>query len=128
MYEIQQKSFSRLSQDTELGSMTTGVFDYVPEKTKVPYVTFGRLSSSDEGSKTTDGETVELEVDIWSEGRGKKESVTILKRIEDLFKEELDLDSALLFSQKIINREVEEEAYGLYRGSLTVSFKLQWED
>jgi hypothetical protein len=128
MFEVQQKVFAALDSNAELKAKVTGIFDYVPEKTICPYVTFGHIQSSSEDTKTDNGEKVTVTLDIWSESKGRKEAVTILALIEDILKNRVTLDSAFLISQKVTNREVWEESYGLYHATLEIEFLLEWEE
>ena len=128
MLELQQKVFSVLNNSQDLKSQVKGVFDYVPEKTVCPYVTFGHVISTPNKSKTDDGETITVTLDIWSESKGRKEAVTILSTIENILEADVELDTAFLISQKVTNREVWEESYGLYHATLEIEFQIEWED
>ncbi|PEN61616.1 DUF3168 domain-containing protein [Bacillus wiedmannii] len=128
MYEVQQKVYSRLDSDKELKKMVRGIFDYVPEKTKTPYVTFGHILSSSDGSKTDNGEKITVTLDIWSESKGRKEAVSIVNRIEKILEADVQLDTAFLITQKVTNREVWEEAPGLYHATVETEFQIEWED
>lgn len=126
MYEVQQKVFTLLSTDGELKKMVEGVFDYVPENTVCPYVTFGHILSSPSSTKIEDGEEITLTLDIWSESRGRQEAVRILTKIEQILGADIELDTAFLIDQKVTNRDVDEESYGLYHATLEIKFNLEW--
>ncbi|UDY80762.1 tail protein [Geobacillus phage GR1] len=128
MYEIQQKVFSLIDSNSEIKKLTRGIYDYVPEKTKTPYITFGPIISDSDDTKTSDGEIVTVTLDIWSESKGRKETVTIINTIENILEQnEVDLDTAILISQKVVHREVEEENYGLYHGVIDIQFRIVWD-
>lgn len=128
MYEVQTKVFSLLKGNENLGEMTNGVYDYVPEKTKTPYVTFGQITSLPSDTKTDDGEKVTVALEVWSESKGRKEAVMIMNEIESSLKEEIELDTAYLISQKVVSREVFEETYGLYHAIFEKEFSIGWDD
>lgn len=128
MFEVQQKIFSSLKSSVELSKLVTGVFDYVPEKAKTPYVTFGQILSTSENTKTDKGEKLNFFLEIWSESKGRKESVQILTLIEKALEVEFEMDSTFIIEQKTINREVVEEAYGLYHATLEFQVILEWEE
>lgn len=128
MFEVQSKVFSLLDSDESLNKLVNGVFDYVPEKTKTPYVTFGHVLSSSSETKTDDGEKISVTLEIWSENKGRKEAILIINAIEKILKAEVELDTAFLISQKVINREVWEEAYGLYHATVEIEFEIEWEE
>lgn len=60
------------------------VYDFVPENAQVPYVTFGTIVTNDISSKMTSDYKVELQINIWSEYRGKYEINRIAERIMSL--------------------------------------------
>ena len=128
MLEVQQKVFQTLLTNTNLVSKVTGIFDSVPENTNLPYVTFGKIASQPLNTKTSDGEMISVSMDIWSEKQGKKETVDIMSEIELTLKTELELDTATLISQRVINREVWEETYGLFTGTIEFEIKTIWEE
>lgn len=126
--EVQQKLFSALDKDAKLKKSVRGVYDYVPEKTKTPYVTFGQTNSSSADNKTGEGEKIIATIDIWSENKGRKQVVDIMKQIEDIVKTEIVLDTADVIWQKTLSREVAEVAYGLYQGTLEIEVLIEWND
>jgi len=103
------------------------VCDYVPESTVVSYVTFGYMLASADGSKTDSGEKITITLDVWSEGKGRKQTVLIMQMIEEILEDNIQLDNSFLISQKITNREVWEESYGLYHGTVETEFQIEWE-
>ncbi|MCY7520668.1 DUF3168 domain-containing protein [Paenibacillus larvae] len=117
-----------MSCDTALSSMVKGIFDYVPEKTKMPYVTFPRIYSEQLETKTSDGEVVTLTIDVFSEAKGKKESINILKQIEASLTPELEVEGAFLIDQAVVSREVEEIAESLYQATIEYKIKLDWSE
>lgn len=128
MFEVQQKVFQRLNADINFTGKITGLYDFVPEKTTLPYATFGRIASTPLDTKVENGEVVSLVVDIWSEGKGRREVVSIMEALEMGLESELILESGTLISQRITNREVWEEVYGLFAGSIEIQFKIDWEE
>lgn len=126
MFEVQQSIFQSLSLNADLTSKVTGVYDFVPEKTILPYVTFGEISSQPLTSKVENGETVIVTIDAWSETKGRKEIVEILYEIEKTLKTEIDVLGAELISQKITNRKSWEESYGLFTGQIDIEVKIMW--
>ncbi|PED63973.1 DUF3168 domain-containing protein [Priestia megaterium] len=128
MFEVQQKIFTSLTGDSELTGMVKGVFDYVPEDTPLPYINFGHILSESDFTKTDSGETITFTLDIWSMAKGRKESVQILTKIEQILEAEIQLDSAFIMRKQVTNRQVVEESYGLFHASLDIQFKLEWEE
>lgn len=125
LFEVQEAIYARLS--TELGDKVNGVFDYVPEDTKFPYIVIGRVQSTPERTKTTIGERIEVELDIWSSAKGKKETINIVNLIEDALEGELTIPGADLIDQDITSIEVLEEINDLYHGTVVFEVLLDME-
>ena len=125
LFEVQEAIYARLT--TELGNKVNGVFDYVPEDTKFPYVVIGRVQSTPERTKTTVGERVEVELDIWSSAKGKKETISIVNLIKDALDEELSIPGVDLIDQDITSIEVLEEINDLYHGTVVFEVLLDME-
>lgn len=128
LYEVQEAVYRRLSCDTALSSMVKGIFDYVPEKTSPPYVTLSRIYSEPLDTKTSTGEIVTLTIDVFSEAKGKKESINILKQIEASLTPELEVEGAFLMVQSVVSREIQEIAESLYQATIEYRIKLDWSD
>jgi len=125
LFEVQEAIYARLT--AELGNKVNGVFDYVPEDTKFPYVVIGRVQSTPERTKTTVGERVEVELDIWSSAKGKKETINIVNLIEGALEDELTIPGADLIEQDITSIEVLEEINDLYHGTVVFEVLLDME-
>jgi len=128
MFEVQQAIFQHLSLNKDLTDIVTGIFDFVPEKTVLPYVTFGEIHSQPLTSKVENGETVMVSIDAWSETKGRKEVAKILYEIEKKLETELTVPGVELISQKITNRKSWEESYGLFTGQIDIEVKIMWEE
>jgi len=60
------------------------IFDNVPQDTAYPYVVIGNINVINTGTKTLDGNEYNLDIDVWSEYRGKKEISDAMERIYEL--------------------------------------------
>lgn len=127
LYEAQAAVFQRLEADIDLNSRVSGVFDYVPEETAFPYVVLGRVLSTPLKTKTTIGENVEITLDIWSDYKGKKETIDIANIMKNALSNELTVAGAFLLSQDITSVEVLEEVNDLYHGIIICEIKLDLE-
>lgn len=127
MFEVQQKIFSAIDNNLELQEIVSGMYDYVPEDTPLPYITFGQILSSEDVTKTDEGEELVFSIESWSISKGRKELVKIITEIEKSLEEEIQLSSAQVIEQKVINREVIEYQYGLYHGSIQFKIRLVWD-
>lgn len=124
---VQDAVFQRLANDPVLSSAVTGIFDKVPENEQFPYVVLGRCYGTPYRTKTTDGERIELTLDIWSGDNGKKETIDISNLIGAALEAPIFLDSADLFSQELTSIEVLEEVTDLFHGTLVYEFILDKE-
>ena len=60
------------------------VYDFVPEAAQIPYVTLGACVTNDISTKTDNLYKVDVQINIWSEYRGKYEINNIAERIAGL--------------------------------------------
>ena len=65
-------------------SITSKVFDDVPEGTAYPYVVLGEETAIPVGAKDTDGHEHTLTFHVWSQYRGRKEIKQIMEQIYTL--------------------------------------------
>lgn len=117
LYEVQTKIYEILT-----SSLTTRVFDFVPEGTISPYITIGDMSSSNE---TLADEKITISLDVWSESKGRKECVSILTEIEDALGGNLELLTAIVVQQRVLDRAVVPQQ-GFYQGTITIEFQIEW--
>lgn len=128
MYEVQQKIYAALTGSDDLTKTITGIFDYVPEKTVMPYITFGHINSMTDWTKDSEGETIKFTLDIWSTAKGRKEAVQILTLVEKVLEAEIQLDTASISNQQVTQRDVLEESYGLFHAFVDIQFQIWWEE
>ena len=128
MLEVQQSIYKQVNSNPIFTEKVNGLYDFVPESTKLPYSTFGEIQSLPLDTKTSNGERIVITIDVWSESKGRKEVVEILSEIEKSLKEEIELETAMVISQKITGRKVWEENYGLFTGQIDIEVKIMWEE
>jgi len=85
--ELQKSIFNALDGDSNLQSLVTDVYDFVPESTAFPYVKIGEETSIDNGTKTLQGNEHTLVIHTFSRYRGSKEVKEIMSRIYALLHE-----------------------------------------
>ena len=86
-FAIQEALYSRLNGDSTLGGLVTGVYDAVPDDTTLPVVVIGVGSIVDDGSKTLDAREYTINVDVWSDYSGLKQTKNIIKQVYSLLHE-----------------------------------------
>tara|TARA_R110000765_G_scaffold41377_1_gene88076 strand:+ start:732 stop:1139 length:408 start_codon:yes stop_codon:yes gene_type:complete len=84
-FALQTAIYSTLSNDNNLTStLGAGVFDEVTESATYPFVALGEETAVDYSTKDTDGGETTINIHIWSQYKGSKETKNIMDRIHDL--------------------------------------------
>lgn len=72
----------------EFSEPSIGVFDHIPQSTDYPYVAIGDGSVSDWGSKDNVGTEQDIQIEIWSRYRGRKQAHLMAGRVYDVLHEQ----------------------------------------
>ena len=84
-FALQQSIFTKITSgaltDVARTSITTKVFDDVPEGTAYPYVIIGEETATNFGTKDKDANEHTLTIHVWSQYRGRKEIKNIMSQI-----------------------------------------------
>ena len=84
-FALQTTIYSTLSSDNTLTStLGSGVYDEVVEGATYPFVALGEETAIDYGTKDINGGETTINVHIWSQYKGSKETKQIMDRIHDL--------------------------------------------
>ena len=88
-FDLQTILFSTLNGDSTLDGIVGNnkIFDNVPQDTAYPYVVIGNINAINRGTKTLDGNEYNVDIDVWSTYRGKKEISDTMERIYELLHE-----------------------------------------
>lgn len=78
---VQRAVYRTLTEDTELQSLVSGVFDDVPEGTEFPYVVIGECTLIPDNYLTGFGREVRVTLHVWSRYRGFAEALEIADRV-----------------------------------------------
>lgn len=84
LWELQTAAYVKLAGDATLMGFISGVFDEVPEKTAMPYVTFGEVEEVPDDGHDRQGLETTLTLHIWSRYRGYEEAARILRELDRL--------------------------------------------
>lgn len=86
-FDLQTIIYSTLNGDSTLDGIIgdNKIFDNVPQDTGYPYVVIGNESAINRGTKSLDGNEYTLDIEVWSQYRGKKEIKEAMERIYTLF-------------------------------------------
>jgi len=84
-FALQTTIYSTLANDNTLTStLSAGVYDEVLEGASYPFVSLGEETAVDYSTKDTDGGETTINIHIWSQYKGAKETKQIMDRIHDL--------------------------------------------
>lgn len=106
------------------------VYDFVPEEAAVPYVTIGTMVTNDISSKAETAYKVAIQINIWSEYRGKYEINKIAERIMALLCSnegyiDVTADGFTAYQNTIDMYEAyPEDAYG-YNGVISLEVRVK---
>ena len=84
-FALQTTIYSTLSNDNTLtNTLGAGVFDEVVENATYPFVALGEETAIDYSTKDLDGGEFTINIHVWSQYKGAKETKEIMDRIHDL--------------------------------------------
>jgi hypothetical protein len=85
-FDVQTILYSTLNNDSTLDGLVGNnkIFDNVPQDTAYPYVVLSNFNVVNRGTKTLDGNEYSIDIDVWSQYRGKKQISEIMERIYEL--------------------------------------------
>ena len=85
-FDLQTILYSTLNGDSTLDGIVgdNKIFDNVPQDTGYPYVVIGNINVANRGTKSLDGNEYSVDIDVWSQYRGKKEISDAMERIYEL--------------------------------------------
>ncbi len=117
---LQKSIYEKLTEDSELLALISGVFDHVVEGAQMPYVVIGDIQSRDWSSKSTSGSQMLTTLHVFSRGYGRKQASLIMDRIYELLhKGTLTLEGFALVAMRFEFGDVLLEADGItYHGLL----------
>lgn len=81
VWDVQKAIYTQLQNDSALGALVTGIYDYVPDNTVFPYMAI-RLSQVDDVSGARqDGYEMRVDITVYSKQSGSVEAWTIFDRL-----------------------------------------------
>lgn len=120
--ELQEKLYALLS------TLSYPVYDDVPKNAKCPYIKLGTNRGNDNSNKTNRAYEDYQYIDVFSEYRGKTETMQIMKQVNDLLQNKtitLENEQAFLYlnSSEILEQKDAEGKY--YHGILIYRIETQ---
>lgn len=84
MAPVQQAIYDRLTGDSNLMGLVSGVFDYAPEDVDHPYIVIGEVLTTPDNRHGGFGRSMLATLHIWTRSRGFASALTIEDRITQL--------------------------------------------
>lgn len=78
-----QKALYKVLKKNE-ATIGASTYDFVPDDANLPFITLGATTTEDIGNKTQDDTKIEIQINIWSEYKGKYQINNIAERIINL--------------------------------------------
>ena len=83
-FQLQQAIFSALNVSAVTSDLSCGVFDDVPQNASYPYIALGEETAVDFSVKDIQGWDLTVNIHVWSQYKGSKETKQIMDKIHDL--------------------------------------------
>lgn len=83
LWPLQSAIYQRLSSDAVVSALVKGVFDAVEENQPYPYVVIGEPTTLPFDSKNTFGDEISLNIHVWSDYAGKKQTYDIMSACQN---------------------------------------------
>jgi len=123
---VQQALYAKLTGDSVLMDMVTGVYDAVPQQVGVPYVVIGDGQSEEMPQVQASLSECAMALHVWTGGGGRKTALAILNRLHGLLHHgSLAFTGFTLLAMRGVRAETQVDAdndrvYGVLELSLTV--------
>lgn len=126
-YAMQEALHAALEADAELMAAVNGVFDFVPAKTALPYVTFGEMRVTDVSTLEATLMQVEPVLHIYSRSKGRKEVSDIIETLHSLLHNKtMTLSGYTLVSLRFVGSDIALERDGqTYHGRMRLMAVVQ---
>ena len=126
-FDLQSAIFSTLSGDSSLDSKIgdNKIFDTVaPQDTAYPYVVIGTESRAEDNTKDRSGRVYNVDIDVWSQYRGQKETKEIMEILISLLDNTtISVAGATSIVSQVVNAVTLVEGDGITRhGIVNVDF------
>jgi len=117
--EVQKSLYAKLTGDSALMVLVTGVYDYVPEGAELPYVTIGDIGAADDSAKGRKGYELDVNLEVYSQGQGRKECLDIIGRLKVLLDNQaLTITGFVHIFSKVVRIETRRSADNLLANGL----------
>ena len=121
-YSVQKAIYERLTGDSQLMSIVSGIFDNVPQDQQFPFITIGNTSSSEIANLGGDGTEQRININIWSREAGHKQVGDIMDIVYKLLHNStLFISGKNIVAIRFISNAIQLEDDGwTYHGSMNL--------
>lgn len=127
-WDLQQHIFNQLSNNSELKRAGVDIYDSVPRRAKLPYISIADCSIAPNVTKTMSGENDEMTLNVWSAYKGKKEIQSIINMVtKTIYNMPLNLPNGANITYLTLENAnvIEQEEEGLFMGVVKYLFTIR---
>lgn len=126
-FSLQKALYLRLSGDSSLAALVSGVYERVPQDAVFPYISIAPLVGKDWSTKTTRGMEFEVQVNVWSREGGQKQAATIMEQILSLLHDaSFTVENNTLVLSRLTDSTIEQQSDGwTYAGKMQFRMLLE---
>jgi len=116
LYEFQKSIYQALK-----SAVTVNVYDYVPEKTKLPYIIIGDDKAEEYNTKLEKGWEITTTIHVWGGEKSMKSVKTQLSTIENALATDIDIYEF----HKVVSVEAQRVDVDLVKGTIVVKYRME---
>lgn len=114
LFEYQKSIFEKLSADAALSTLSTGVYDNVPQDATAPYIYFGDVSAEQIPNLSKNLQRINFIIFCVAESAGKKEVLEIANAVADaLHLANLSVAGYEHINTKLQNQDAQRQSNGV---------------
>lgn len=126
-YALQKALYQKLTGNTPLMAVVTGIFDRAAQGTAFPYITIGDAVIHDWSTKSATGTQQLVEIHIWSREGGRKQAAEIMDMVYGLLHNgSLTVEAQALVMIRFVSSNLQLESDGwTYHGAMRLRVLLE---
>lgn len=120
LYDFQKKVYQNLNV-TDVKAVAKGIYDYIPEGSKFPYIIIGEDRADSYNTKTEKGKEITTTIYVWAESRGMLD----VKKLLGLIEEKLAKDLDIFEFHEIETIEASRESVEYVQGTIIIKYRIE---
>jgi len=126
---FQTAIFKKLSDSSNVSNNCKGIYDYVPEDTKFPYIVIGDDDYDESNTKTSFGISIKTTINVWDGPKTMIPIKTLLHEINSALSSDLNLDGIDESAEfvKVLSTKVKRVTPDLVHGEITIEYLIEEE-